>query len=72
MRAPISLSENILFVQFKARYIAELRDGLTKKTAVFFYFVQITSPPPPNLDNLYIQHFSDVQIQDLKVYGITC
>ena len=36
---------------------SHLREGFKKKVAVFFYFVQIASPPspPPNLDNLY--HF---------------
>ena len=34
-----------------------------KKTAVLLDFVQITSPPPTNLDNFV----SDIKIQDLKV-----
>ena len=29
------------------------RDVITKKTAVLLHFVQIASPLPPNLDNLY-------------------
>ena len=37
-----------------------------KKTALLLDFVQITSLPLPNLDNLY-NFFSDVEIQDLKV-----
>ena len=30
-----------------------VREGLTRKNCCFLDFVQITSPPPPNLDNFY-------------------
>ena len=39
--------------------INQLREGFTKKVAVILDFVQITSPPPHNLDSLY--HFFERQ-----------
>ena len=51
---------DMLSEQFKARYIAELRDGLTKKTAVFLEFCW------PTLNNEHAWH-TNLPLQESRV-----